>query len=122
MPLNESILSEQDNKPETRIEKLRVADPGRRDLDIAQLQGILEKEKDARHEERFCWIISFAFVLDIVAIGLVNSVWLLFPFFLQLAVLIWLARRLGIDEIAVWLTRLWSLLERRVERGAPPRP
>ena len=102
-------------KIEAKIENLNE-EPGLRDLQIAELTRALEKEKDSRLEERFIWIFLFAVVFDVVAIGLVGSYLLFFPFFLELAFLIWLARRLGIDEVAVLLASLWTLMERWMAR------
>ena len=108
-------MSEQDDKIKAKIENLKE-EPRRRDLQIAELTRSLEKEKDSRLEERFIWVFLFAIVFDVVAIGLVKSYLLFFPFFLELAFLIWLAKRLGIDEVAVLLARIWTLMERWMER------
>jgi len=40
---------------------------------VAQLEKDLDAEREGRHEERFYWICGVAFLLDILAIKLIDS-------------------------------------------------
>ncbi|MCC0048527.1 MAG: hypothetical protein H6882_05115 [Rhodobiaceae bacterium] len=77
------------------------------DKQIQELQEQLERERDGRNEDRFVGIVCLVILLDIV-------VFTIMPTFggpiallvLELLILIPLARRMGMEEVAQLLSRV----------------
>lgn len=82
-------------------------DVTKRDQQIEELQEKLTQEQDARREERFVFIVLFILLLDVVFFSVM-------PTFggplalavLELLILIPLARRMGMEEIAGIIARV----------------
>lgn len=78
----------------------------KKDQQIAELQEKLAHEKDARLEERFIFIVLLVLVLDIVLFSVMpNFGGPIALLVLQLLILIPLAKRMGMQEIAQILSR-----------------
>lgn len=95
-------------------------EPTVRDDLVAELQGSLEDERDARVEERFVFIVILVLLLDVVFFSVMPSfggpIALLI---LELLILIPLAKRMGMEEIAKLLDRVLSRLIPTNEKGDP---
>lgn len=86
-----------------------------RDKQIEELQGQLEHERDARSEDRFFFICVCVILLDIVLFTTMpNFGGPLALLILQLIVLVPLARRMGMEEVATILGRV---LDRMAGKG-----
>lgn len=111
--------SEQDSGPhksQPEIDsELLPEQPTQRDRQIEELQQSLADEQDARREERFVFIVIGVLLLDVVFFTVMPSfggpIALLV---LQLLILVPLARRMGMQEIA-------ELMDRVVSRVIPGR-
>ena len=88
---------------------------GSKDDQIADLQILLINEKEQRDVERFCWMLGVIILLDIIFVVSVDG-WatfsIAFIFVLELALLIILARKWGvegftgiIDKYMDWMSR-----------------
>ena len=87
-------------------ELLKGAAPSKADQQIEELQKELEKERDARREERFIFIVVLTLLLDIILFTFLPSVsGPLAIVTLELLILIPLANRMGVQEIAQMLDR-----------------
>lgn len=74
---------------------------------IAELQRDLEHERDARMEERFAFIVALVLLLDVVFFTVMPSFGgPLALLILELLILIPLAKRMGMQEIAKMLSRV----------------
>ena len=79
----------------------------KRDEQISELQEQLIHEQDARKEERFIFIVCLVLLLDIVFFSLMPSFGgPLALLILELLILIPLANRMGMQEIAKMLSRV----------------
>ncbi|MER9180517.1 hypothetical protein [Mesorhizobium sp. M0408] len=91
------------------------SEPSPKDKQIEELQAKLAHERDARLEERFIFIVIAVMLLDVVFFTLMPTfggpIALLI---LELLVLIPLAKRMGMEEIATILGRV---LDRMVAKG-----
>ena len=98
------------------FEALAKTEASKKDQQIQELQDELAEEKDARREERFVWIVVSVMLLDIAFFSVMPSfggpIALLV---LQLLVLIPLAKRLGMEEVAQILSRV---LDRMAGKGS----
>jgi hypothetical protein len=90
----------------------------KKDSQIEELQNRLASEKDARLEERFVWIILLCGLLDVVFFTIIPS-WSgpLCLLLLELLVFIPLAKRMGVEEIAVILTNVMDGVAKRARDG-----
>ena len=96
-------------------EILDESEVAKSDEQLAQLQNDLQFEKDARHEERFVFIVICVMLLDVVFFSVMPSfAGPLALVILQLVVLIPLARRMGMEEISQMLS---SVLNRAIDKG-----
>lgn len=81
--------------------------PSHRDQQIDELQKSLAAERDARLEERFIFVVAATILLNVVFFsvldGIGGPVALLI---LELLILVPLARRMGVGEIAQLLDRI----------------
>ena len=81
--------------------------PTRHDQVIQELQEALTEERDARKEDRFVFIVAVVILLDIVFFTVMPSFGgPLALLILQLLVLIPLARRMGMEEVAQLISRV----------------
>ena len=81
--------------------------PTAQDKQIQELEDALEKAKDRIKEERFIWIIIFIILFDVVFFSNMESFFgALVIFILELLILIPLARRMGMEELAGILDRV----------------
>jgi hypothetical protein len=87
----------------------------KQDRQIEELQQQLARERDGRNEDRFVGIVCLVMLLDVVFFTVMPTfggpIALLI---LELLILIPLARRMGMQEIATLLGRV---LDRMVDRG-----
>lgn len=103
--------------PEIDIFQPRTVNPV--DQSAAALEALYQAEQDKRREERFFWIAAVTFLLDIVVLReLAWPIALLLMLF-QIAILLSLAKWLGLESVAVPIEQLYN---RYLERGKPGRP
>lgn len=90
-------------------------EPSKQDQQIEELQEQLARERDGRNEDRFVGIVCMVALLDVVFFTVMPTfggpIALLI---LELLILIPLARRMGMEEIATLLGRV---LDRMVSKG-----
>ena len=93
-----------ENKPHENLTDLLVEEPTLKDDQIERLQKKLDYERDARLEERFIFIVVLVILLDVVFFSIMPSfggpIALLI---LELLILMPLAYRMGMEEIATML-------------------
>lgn len=90
-----------DAPPPKSMAGLAVTQPSKQEQQIQELQEDLTAEKDARKEDRFFFIIVVVILFDIVFFTLMPTFGgPLALLVLQLLILIPLARRMGMEEIA----------------------
>lgn len=83
------------------------AEPSKKDQQIEELQTQLEAERDGRKEDRFVGIVALVLLLDVVFFSVMPTFGgPLALLVLQLLVLIPLAKRMGMEEIAEILSRV----------------
>lgn len=96
-----------ENNPNDDLTSLLVEEPSIKDDQIERLQTQLNDERDARLEERFVCIVVLVILLDIVFFSIMQNfggpIALLI---LELLILIPIARRMGMEEIATMLDRV----------------
>lgn len=84
-----------------------IRTPDKRDEQIDELQQRLTAERDARREDRFVFIVVTVILLDIVFFSVMPTfggpIALLI---LQVLILVPLARRMGMEEVAQLLSRV----------------
>lgn len=92
----------QTSPPRTKsMSGLAESKPSKQEQQIQELQDDLAAEKDARQEDRFFFIIIIVILFDIVFFTLMPTFGgPLALLVLQLLILIPLARRMGMEEIA----------------------
>ena len=92
--------------------------PTTRDKQIMELQDALAREKDARKEERFLSIFVLVVLLDIVFFSVMPSFGgPLALLVLELMILIPLAQRMGVQEIAKLVDRVLGRIISRAVNG-----
>lgn len=97
-------MAEETEKP---FEVLATSDVTKKDEQISDLQEQLAYEKDARNEDRFAFIVAVVLLLDVVFFTAMPSFGgPLALLILELLVLIPLAKRMGMQEIAEILSRV----------------
>ncbi|MGL5446457.1 MAG: hypothetical protein ACRDBL_04020 [Rhabdaerophilum sp.] len=92
--------------------------PDKKDEQIAELQQKLAASQDARREDLFLFIVVSVILLDIVFFSVM-------PTFggpialvlLQALILVPLARRMGMEEVAQLLSRVLDRLADKAKRG-----
>ena len=88
------------------------------DQQIEELQSQLESERDGRKEDRFVGIICLVLLLDVVFFSVMPTFGgPLALLVLQLLVLIPLAKRMGMEEIAKILSRVLHRMAGRTSDG-----
>lgn len=94
---------------ENGIKRVLSETPTKRDELIEQLQEELTAERDARREERFIFIVLVVILFDIVFFTVMSNIsGPIAILILQLLILIPLARRMGMQEIAQSLDNVLS--------------
>lgn len=100
---------------EKTFDKLVDEDASKQDQQISELQKQLTHEKDARQEDRFVFLVALVLLLDIVFFSVMPSFGgPLALLILELLILIPLAKRMGMEEIARILSRV---IDRVTEKG-----
>jgi len=93
-----------DSNPHEDLTDLLVEKPTVKDDQIERLQRQLNDERDARLEERFIYIVILVILLDVVFFSIMqNFGGPLALLILELLILIPVARRMGMEEIATML-------------------
>ena len=83
---------------------------------ISELQSDLVKERDARKEDRFVFIVLIVILLDIVFFSLMPTFGgPLALLVLELLILIPLAKRMGMEEVAQILSRVLNRMAGKAE-------
>lgn len=89
-----------------------------RDEQIEKLQEDLAKERDARREDQFVFIVIIVLLLDVVFFTVTPSFGgPLALLALELLILIPLANRMGMEEIAKLLDRVLARVTGKVDNG-----
>jgi hypothetical protein len=84
------------------LQELIGEPPSQKDEQINQLQEQLAYERDARREDRFIFIITVVLLLDVVFFSVMDSFGgPLALLVIELMILIPLAKRMGMEELAV---------------------
>lgn len=82
-------------------------EPSKQDQQIEELQEQLERERDGRNEDRFVGIVCLVLLLDVVFFSVMPTFGgPLALLVLELLILIPLARRMGMQEVAQILDRV----------------
>lgn len=98
-----------ESEPDQQIKSFRSlgSEVTKGDKQIETLQEQLAKERDARLEERFVFIVLLVLLLDVVFFSTMHNFGgPLSLVVLELLVLIPLARRMGMEEIAAIINRV----------------
>jgi len=81
---------------------------------IEALEARLEREQDARREDRFVCLLIVLMLLDILLLnGAVNVSVGIIVFVLQLVFLLVIAKRMGVEQIAGILDRILNTFAKR---------
>ncbi len=79
--------------------------------DLWRLQDQLENERDSRREERFYWITALTVACDLAGFPWLGGIQSVLIFFLELMMLIMIARHLGVDYAVHLLNELLLLVK-----------
>lgn len=94
-------------KTDDGFDELLPEEPTKRDRQVEELQESLSAERDARLEERFVFIVVCVLLLDIVFFTVMPTFGgPLALLVLELLILVPLARRMGMQEIAQIMSRV----------------
>ena len=105
------------DKPEILDELIPEA-PTPRDQQVQELQEALAGERDARREERFLFIVVGVLLLDVVFFSVIDNFGgPLALLILQMLILVPLAKRMGMEEIATILDRVLGRLVDNAKSG-----
>ncbi|MBF9050662.1 hypothetical protein GTA62_14590 [Roseobacter sp. HKCCD9010] len=105
-------------KPTRRLSGLSASEPTKQEQQIQELQDDLADEKDARREDQFVFIVIVVILFDIVFFTLMPTFGgPLALLVLQLLILIPLARRMGMEEIARILNGVINRLAGKTGNG-----
>ncbi len=98
------------NEPESSAPQFTLIDgdsSDARDAALASLEAQLQASHDAHKEERFVWIVVCTLLIDILWLrGSQNPILPIVVLILELIVLLVLARRMGIEDIARLMDRV----------------
>lgn len=110
--------SEPDKGGADLAREILAEQPTLRDQQIEELQEEIARLRDARREERFVFIVVALLLLDVVFFSVMESFGgPLALFIMELLILIPLARRMGMEEIATILDRVLSRVVGRTGNG-----
>jgi len=85
----------------------KASEPSKQDQQIQELQSQLEYERDGRKEDRFVGIVCLVLLLDVVFFSVMETFGgPLALLVLELLILIPLAKRMGMQEVAQILSRV----------------
>ncbi len=94
------------DKLDDGFDELLVEQPTKKDQQIEELQKKLTYESDARKEERFVFLVMIVLLLDVVFFSVMPTfTGPIALVLLELLILIPLAQRMGMEEIAKLLSR-----------------
>lgn len=95
-------MADEPPAPRTKTFDMLVSgEPTQRDRQIQELEARLEKERDGRREDRFVGVVLLVLLLDVVFFSVMPTFGgPLALLVLELLILIPLARRMGMEEIA----------------------
>lgn len=100
------------------LESLAEDVPSKQEQQIQELQEALTSERDARREDRFVFIVVTVILLDVVFFTLMPTFGgPLALVVLQLLILIPLARRMGMEEIAKLLSNVITRMAGKTSEG-----
>lgn len=101
------MLKRGDDGTKLEFEILAAEEPSKKDIQIQELQEHLERERDARKEERFIFIVLAVLLLDVVFFTVMPTFGgPLALLVLELLVLLPLAKRMGMEDIAQLISRV----------------
>ena len=107
-----------DKTDSDKFDQLLTEEPEKHDAQIKQLQDALARERDGRKEDRFIGIIILVILLDVVLFSVLPSFGgPLAIFILELFILLPVARRMGMHEIATMLDRVLSRIAGKRDDG-----
>lgn len=107
------------NKKET-LEDLLPGEPSKQDELVANLQEDLARERDARREDRFLFIVISVLLLDVVFFSVMDTFGgPIALFILELLILVPLAKRLGREEIAQILSSVLARVSENIKNNNP---
>lgn len=110
--------SGKDNSDSGGIGALLTEQPTKRDQQIEELQESLAYERDARREDRFIFIVVTVLLFDIVFFTAMPSFGgPIAVLILELLILIPLAKRMGMEEIATILDRVLGRVAGKTHDG-----
>lgn len=110
--------SEPNKSPEDGFDDLLPEEPTKRDAQVERLQAELTRERDARREDQFFGIVILAAIFDIAFFSVTPSFGgPLALLLLQLLILIPLAKRMGMEEIAQMIDRVLGRIAGRTGTG-----
>lgn len=94
-------------QPDKLLGSLEKVQEDQKDKQIQDLQNELAKEKDARDEERFFYIICLVILFNIAIFsGISNWAVPIVVGIFELIFIFFLAKRLGMEEVATLFSRL----------------
>lgn len=94
------MLSPSESESPKGFDTLVAAELTTQDKVIAELQERLTQERDGRREDRFVGIVLLVLLLDVVFFTVVSFGGALALLVLQLLILVPLAQRMGMEEVA----------------------
>ena len=102
-------------KPENDTESLLSQDSDRLRGQIEELQKDLDREVDARKEERMVWILVVIILLDVYFFtSMQNIIGPLVILAFQLLVVILVARKMGMEQVVQLIDRMIATIARGV--------
>ena len=109
-------MSPSDPAKPSGFDRLAPSEASKQDLQISELQKQLAHEKDARREDLFIFIVVLVLLLDVTFFSILpNLVGPLALVVLELLIFIPLARRMGLEEIALICGNVIDRLAGKVE-------
>ena len=106
------------NKPRDGFGDLLPEEPTKRDEQIESLQAALTRERDSRREDQFVGIVILVAVFDIVFFSVMPSFGgPLALLLLELLILVPLAKRMGMEEIATLIDRVLGRIAGKAGEG-----
>jgi TRAP-type C4-dicarboxylate transport system permease large subunit len=107
-----------DHNTAKTFESLVTDEASKQEIQISELQENLAKCQDARREDRFVFIVCIVLLLDVVFFSIMPSFGgPLALLIIQLLILIPLAKRMGMEEIAQILSRVLHRMAGKGDRG-----
>lgn len=76
-----------------------IAEDDKKDALIERLQSTLADIKEARREERFCWVMAVIILVNVIFFSKLDGLSAISIVFLQLILLVILSRKLGVETL-----------------------